>query len=187
MSERPIPASLVTDRATIALVTRWRNLLHEHKLCRTRVNWTSNRQASTIEKKRRARRWKVDALLNEIEGTLISFLADATRHHDLYTPLKVTDADPLDPRTSSRLDQLVHRYFDVKKKAGKSHHARNHTNRERTHAKRIIVQRIAQLKWVWLKALYRALFPETADPPRRPLDVRTLRPKRIRSAHRSLT
>lgn len=173
-----IPKSLSKDRATIALVSQWRNLLLEHSLCCKRVNW-SVRNASRIEKKRRARRWKLDARIRDIESQLLAWIADATKHPDLWMK-PLVDGDPLDRKSFSRYYTLTLDYSRASRNAGTFNPQRNEVNRKKTLARRHIVAQIRDLEWKWLSALYRTIFPDQALPPRRQADPRVLTPKRER-------
>lgn len=180
-----IPPSLSTDKSVIILVSRWRNLLVEHTHCRKRVSWTT-KDASQVEKQRRTRRWEIEALLNEIEYSLLRMCAEATQHHEIYTRPKV-EGDPLERRSFSRLDVLLREYHRNRHEPSPHHQHRNDERRKRTRARRIIIRDIVALQWRWLSALFKTIFPTQKLPPKRQTDYRVLRPKRLRTAHNKLS
>jgi hypothetical protein len=174
-----LPESLVTDRAVIALVAQWRNLLQIHAHCLRRRHWSPQR--ASADRKRRARRWTVDARLRVVERELLQRCADATQHPDLYMA-PVPEGDPLDHTTFSRHARLVAKYYAIRKRPGIAHPERNTVARQQTIRKRLLVQQIIALEWKWCSALYQAVFPDTPLPPPRVRDLRTLYPARERAA-----
>lgn len=179
-----IPHSLATDRSVITLVSRWRNLLEEHAHCRKRVNWNV-KHATQIERQRRTRRWEIEALLNEIEFSLLRLCAEATQHHEIYTRPTI-NGDPLAIKSFSALDVLLREYHRNRRRAGQRHLSRNDVNRARTRKRHVIVGDIVSLQWRWLSALFKAIFPTQKLPPKRKTDYRVLRPKRLKPSHEKL-
>lgn len=174
---------LRTDRVVIVLVTRWRNLLEEHALCRKRVNWQTTKNPSAVEKQRRRRRWEIEKIAQDIETTLIRFCADATHSHEIYTkPNAARGTDPLHPESFSRRDNLIREYYRTIRDPGLGHHQRGEIRHSRTRKRHRIVAEIVALDWRWLSALYKAIFPNAKLPPKRKTDYRVLRPRRMRRA-----
>lgn len=179
-----IPQKLSKDRATIALVSQWRNLLLEHALCCKRVNW-STRNASSIEKKRRARRWKLDTRIRNIESVVLAWIADATKHPDLWME-PIVEGDPLNRKTFSKYYRMMFDYSRATRNAGAFHPYRNKENRKKTQTRRELVIAIRDLEWKWMSAIYHDIFPRQPLPPRRLADPRVLTPKRERRSQESL-
>ena len=176
-----IPSALTQDKALVILASRWRNLLEQHAECRKRVNWTT-KNAARIEKERRAKRWEVEATLNEVEHTILKMCAEHTHHHEIYTPTR-TKSDPLDRQTFSLLDNLLREYYRQKQVPGPHHLNRTVVMRKRTRRRHVIVKEIQALTWKWCSAVYKAIFPQQKLPPKRKTDYRVLRPKRLHAAH----
>jgi len=172
-----IPSILSDDRAVRNLITQWRNCCMRYRICCTRVNWNTNKNAGTIEKKRRKEKWELVSRILEIERTLILWCAKATHHPDIWTSKKPDT--PL-----SRLQHLQREYYTNHRQ---SLQCAGEARKKKRHTRSIIVLEIRAIEYSWMRAVFTAVYPELGPANAILMHPTELRPRKLKKATERLT
>jgi hypothetical protein len=169
-----IPIAMVTDRATRALITQWRNCHIRHRVASRRIWWRTKRlKASAVEKRRRKEKWELVARVLEIEKTIISWCAEETKHPSIYST----------EQTMSTLHTLRRAYRDNRRQ---SVNLRGPARVRATKARIRIVAQIRALIREWMVALHKEIFPDVWIPDPLPLHATELTPRKLTRAAKRL-
>ena len=175
-----IPDWFGTDYGIIVCMTLWRNAILEYRAACHRVYWYSktHKNPSSIEKKRRAKKWIAIARMRDIERTIIfRNCAMYTHHPDIWSSKKADGPE-------SRHRVLLKRYYLNRKRAhmrtGKKFAARN------LEARKAIVAEIRALERKWMVAVYAVTHPGSNAPLSPELHPSELVPRKVRRASRYL-
>lgn len=189
MSDQPIviPKAFARDHSTKRSLQVWAIATRRYHYCTKRVNWDT-RNASKHEKARRREKWKRCATVLDTERMLIRWLAEETRHPDIWTDTRVKLDESGHPRKmrkrwardgESRLRQLHRDYFETRHRA---HHLAGSARRQVMQQIELIVAEIRAIQRMWIVELYKKAFPGESIPKPIKLHRTELFPRKIAEA-----